>query len=152
MSINSMCQEINIEKAELISWYEYLNLKKGINKFSHGGLHRDATFESGQWHPLVEFNNGSPIDKINEPCLPMSDYADALSRLSRWLVNDGKFQKHGVAVRAVALNYFLNPESVDCTSQKDLAKRLGVTEQRVATVVSDFERKFKFKVFSSHTQ
>jgi len=106
---------------------------------------------NGQWHPLIDFDYDQ-IDRSHpEPCLPISEYAEALSKVSRWLVNDGAFQKHGVAVRAVALNYFLQPDYMGCETQKQLAKRLGVSEQRIGAVVNDFQKRFKFKVRSAYT-
>ena len=138
------------------------NLSIKNKKISSNSLHRDAELVDSQWHPLVEFNNGSSFDKVDEPCLPMSDYADALSRLSRWLINESEitrskrkggrqFYKDAVAVRAIALNFFLNPESVNCKTQSELATKLGVSKQRVSTVVQEFQRKFQFKVFSSNS-
>ena len=105
---------------------------------------------NGRWHPLVEFDYNEVDRSTPEPCLPISEYADALGKISRWLINDGSFQKPGVAVRAVALNYFLQPKYMGCETQKQLAKRLGISEERVGRVVNDFEKRFKFKVSSSY--
>ncbi len=110
----------------------------------------DAEMSGGQWHPLVDFDFDSLDNREVEPCLPMSQYAEALGRISQWLVHDGSFQKHGVAVRAVAFNYFLQPDYLGCRNQKELARRLGVSEQRVGAVVKDFQKRFKFKVRSSY--
>jgi len=70
--------------------------------------------------------------------------AEALSEITRWLINDGRFQQRGVYNRAVMLAFLIHPTFVGITSQVELAKKLGLSEAQVSELVRTFMERFDF--------
>ena len=116
-----------------------------MDRREHQGGAPEAEQSFGQWHPLVPFD----YDAVEKPEPNAKEYtidqvAEALSEITRWLINDGRFQQRGVYNRAVMLAFLIHPTFVGITSQVELAKKLGLSEAQVSELVRTFMERFDF--------
>ena len=119
----------------------------------HSGGAPQSHRAAGQWVPTVDF----PFEVIDgfahtdEPHYPIEEFAAALKKIARWLVNDGKFQERGVTDRAMVFAFMIAPDSTGCTTQAELAERMKLSRSQVNAYVGEFTRRFNFVSRSTYT-
>ena len=115
-----------------------------MDRREHAGGVPDTERCYGVHTPVVDFDYEAIDGPTPQDMRTVEQFGDALAEICQWLVHYGRHRPHGVYVRVMALLYLLAPESIGIESQKELAKRLGVSRSWVNEVVQDFVKRYGY--------
>ena len=116
----------------------------------HAGGSQPRGMVGSQPHGVCGFDYSALDGPPPEDVRSVEEFTEALGELLRWLIHyapvweDGRNKPHGVYVRVMTLLYMVAPESIGVESQKELAKRLGVSRAWVNEIVQDFVGRFGY--------
>jgi len=120
-----------------------------MGRREHAGGVPESESSFGEIHPLVGFDYDAIDGPPAEDTRSVAEFAEALGEILRWLNpkpqwEDGRCKPRAVYMRVMALSFMLQPESIGVESQKELAKRLGVSRSWLNHVVQDFVTRYGF--------
>ena len=109
----------------------------------------DISFIAGAPHPHVEFDFDAIEAKPSEPIvLDMGEQTVdrliiALDAVLDWLVPH-RAKPQTVMIRACVLALFVRPDALGCKNQRELARKLGVSQWAINRQAIEFRDKFNW--------
>ena len=78
--------------------------------------------------------------------------ADALRKITMWILNDRRFQETGITNRAMLCVFLIESAITECSTQARLAEKMQLSRSQVNDYMKQFGKRFSFVSNSAYSQ